>query len=239
MEKANKLKLFIGTFYIILVSLFLYIFFSKFSLQEITSYDFIKNNRNYFFDLKESNLLFLAVIFVLFSIIWVLAAGFISPLAIFAGFIFGKWLGLILLLFGMASGATGLYIIANYFFKDLVKSKFSNRFQKLESKFKKSEFLYLLIYRFVGGIPFALSNVIPCIFNVKASNFFWATLIGVAPQIFLVTSIGSGLENVVDKNSAPPEIKDIIFSPEIYVPLIAFFILVIIVILVRKFFYKK
>ena len=239
MEKAKKVKLFIGLFYLILVGLFLFLFFSKFSIQEITSYDFIKNNRNYFFDLKESNLLFLAVIFVLFSIIWVLAAGFISPLAIFAGFIFGKWLGLILLLFGMASGATGLYIIANYFFKDLVKSKFSNRFQKLESKFKKSEFLYLLIYRFVGGIPFALSNVIPCIFNVKASNFFWATLIGVAPQIFLVTSIGSGLENVVDKNSAPPEIKDIIFSPEIYVPLIAFFILVIIVILVRKFFYKK
>tara|TARA_B100000683_G_C12464980_1_gene545622 strand:+ start:59 stop:778 length:720 start_codon:yes stop_codon:yes gene_type:complete len=239
MEKVKKIKLFVGLFYLILVGLFLFFFFSKFSLQEITSYDFIKNNRNYFFDLKESNLLFLAVIFVLFSIIWVLAAGFISPLAIFAGFIFGKWLGLILLLFGMASGATGLYIIANYFFKDLVKSKFSNRFQKLESKFKKSEFLYLLIYRFVGGIPFALSNVIPCIFNVKASNFFWATLIGVAPQIFLVTSIGSGLENVVDKNSAPPEIKDIIFSPEIYVPLIAFFILVIIVILVRKFFYKK
>ena len=239
MEKVKKIKLFVGLFYLILVGLFLFFFFSKFSLQEITSYDFIKNNRNYFFDLKESNLLFLAVIFVLFSIIWVLAAGFISPLAIFAGFIFGKWLGLILLLFGMASGATGLYIIANYFFKDLVKSKFSNRFQKLESKFKKSEFLYLLIYRFVGGIPFALSNVIPCIFNVKASNFFWTTLIGVAPQIFLVTSIGSGLENVVDKNSAPPEIKDIIFSPEIYVPLIAFFILVIIVILVRKFFYKK
>ena len=239
MEKVKKIKLFVSLFYLILVGLFLFFFFSKFSLQEITSYDFIKNNRNYFFDLKESNLLFLAVIFVLFSIIWVLSAGFISPLAIFAGFIFGKWLGLILLLFGMASGATGLYIIANYFFKDLVKSKFSNRFQKLESKFKKSEFLYLLIYRFVGGIPFALSNVIPCIFNVKASNFFWATLIGVAPQIFLVTSIGSGLENVVDKNSAPPEIKDIIFSPEIYVPLIAFFILVIIVILVRKFFYKK
>ena len=239
MEKAKKIKLFVGLSYLILISLFLFFFFSKFSLQEITSYDFIKNNRNYFFDLKESNLLFLAVIFVLFSIIWVLAAGFISPLAIFAGFIFGKWLGLILLLFGMACGATGLYIIANYFFKDLVKSKFSNRFQKLESKFKKSEFLYLLIYRFVDGIPFALSNIIPCIFNVKASNFFWATLIGVAPQIFLVTSIGSGLENVVDKNSAPPEIKDIIFSPEIYTPLIAFFILVIIVILVRKFFYKK
>ena len=76
MEKAKKIKLFIGLFYLILVIVFLYLFFSKFSLQEITSYDFIKNNRNYFFELKESNLLLLAFSFFMFCILWTLAAGF-------------------------------------------------------------------------------------------------------------------------------------------------------------------
>ena len=80
----------------------------------------------------------------------------------------------------MAIGATGLYVFAN-FLKDLIKEKFLNKFQGLEIKFKKSEFLYLLAYRFIGGIPFAISNVIPCIFNVKAFNFFFATLIGTIP----------------------------------------------------------
>ena len=55
MAKSKKIKLFIGLFYLSAVSLFLYFIFSKFSLQEIISYDFIKNNRNYFFDLKKSN----------------------------------------------------------------------------------------------------------------------------------------------------------------------------------------
>ena len=218
---------------------FYFFFFSKFSIQELTSYEFIKNNRNYFFEVRQTNLILLSILFFCFVTIWVLAAGFVSPIAIFAGFIFGKWLGLILLTFGMACGATGLYIIANYFFKDLIKSKFLSRFENLENKFKKSEFLYLLIYRFVGGIPFALSNIIPCIFNVRPANFFWATLIGTIPQLFLITSIGSGIESVVEKNSSLPKIKDIIFNPEIYIPLVSFFILVLIIILIRKIFYKK
>jgi len=48
MKKSKKIKLFIGISYLILVSIFLFLFFSKFSLQEISSYDFIKDNRTYF-----------------------------------------------------------------------------------------------------------------------------------------------------------------------------------------------
>ena len=46
MEKTKKIKLFIGLSYIILVIIFLLLFFSKFSLEEISSYDFIKDNIN-------------------------------------------------------------------------------------------------------------------------------------------------------------------------------------------------
>ena len=238
MEKAKKIKLYIGLFYFALVALFLYFFFSKFSFQEITSYDFIKNNRDYFFDLKRSNALLLSTFFLLFVIIWVLAAGFISPVAIFAGFIFGKWLGLIILSFGMSIGATGLYIFANFFLKDLVREKFLNKFQTLEVKFKKSEFIYLLIYRFIGGIPFAISNILPCIFNVKPFNFFFATLIGTLPQIFLVCSLGSGIEKIIDQNIEAPSLIELLSSPDIYIPLAIFVVLLIITIFLRKIFYK-
>ena len=56
MEKTKKIKIFVGLFYITAICLFLYFFFSKFSLQELTSYDFIRENRSYFFELKNSNL---------------------------------------------------------------------------------------------------------------------------------------------------------------------------------------
>jgi hypothetical protein len=95
-----------------------------------------------------------------------------------------------------------------------------------------------LIYRFIGGIPWQLSCLLPTLFNVRVVNFFFATLIGIIPQIFLAVSIGSGLEKVIDQNIAAPGITDIIFSPDIYIPISAFFVLIIVTIVLRKIFYK-
>ena len=239
MEKTKKIKIILGLFYLVIVSTFLYFFLLKFTIQELTSYEFIKNNRNYFFDIKQTNLFLLSLIFFLSTIFWVLLAGFGSPVALLAGFIFGKWTGLIITVLGLSFGATILYIFGNYFLKDIIKDKFLNKFKNLEIKFKKSEFIYLLVYRFLGGIPFAISNLLPCIFNVKVYNFFFATLLGISPQIFLITSIGSGLEKIIQKNLEAPQIKDLLLSPEIYKPLIAFFLLIIITLILKKLFYRN
>ena len=239
MEKSKKVKITLGLFYLLVVSSFLYFFLSKFTLEELTSYEFIKNNRDYFFGLKQTNLLLLSMLFIFLTIVWVLMAGFGSPVALLAGFIFGKWLGTIILVLGLSVGATILYIFGNYFLKEIIKEKFLNKFKNLEIKFKKSEFFYLLAYRLIGGIPFALSNVLPCIFNVKMSNFFWSTLIGLTPQLFLIVSIGSGLEKIIEQNLESPRIIDLIYSPDIYIPMLAFGALIITTIIARKIFYKN
>ncbi len=240
MEKSKKLKLFIGLSYLILLSVFLYLFFSKFSFQEITSYDFIKENRLYFLEVRNSNLFLIFIIFLIITILWVFPfLGFGTPIALMGGFIFGKWVGTLVVVLGLSIGATFLYIFGSYFLKQIVREKFLNRFQNLENKFRDSEFTYLLIYRFVGGIPWQLSCILPTIFDVKTSNFFLATLIGIIPQIFLAVSIGSGLEKVIDQNTEIPSLTDIIFLPDIYIPILAFFCLVIITIFLRKLLYKK
>ena len=239
MEKSKKVKITLGLFYLIVVSSFLYFFLSKFTLEELTSYEFIKNNRDYFFEIKQVNLFLISLIFLLSTIVWVVMAGFGLPVSLLAGFIFGKWLGVFLLVIGMSIGATILYILGNYFFKEIIKEKFLAKYKNLEIKFKKSELIYLLIYRFIGGIPFALSNVLPCIFNVKIGNFFWATLIGIIPQLFLVVSIGSGLEKIIEQNLEAPSMIDFIYSPDIYIPVLAFVGLVLITIIARKIFYKN
>jgi len=239
MEKSKKVKITLGLFYLLVVSSFLYFFLSKFTLEELTSYEFIKNNRDYFFGLKQTNLFLISVIFIFLTILWVLMAGFGSPVALLAGFIFGKWFGTIILVLGLSVGATILYIFGNYFLKEVIKEKFLDRFKNLEIKFKKSEFIFLLVYRFVGGIPFAIANVLPCLFNVKIFNFFWSTLIGIIPSTFLIVSIGSGIEKIINQNLEAPGLLEIIYSPDIYMPMIAFLALIIITIVTRKIFYKK
>ena len=239
MEKTKKIKTIIGLSYLILVCLFLYFFFSKFNLQDLTSYDFIKQNRSYFFELKNSNLFLISIIFLLLTILWVFPfLGFGSPVALFGGFIFGKWIGTLVVVLGLSIGATLLYMFGNYFLKDFIREKFLNKYQRLEMKFKKSEFIYLLIYRFIGGIPWQLSCLLPTLFNVKVKNFFFATIIGIIPQNFLAVSIGSGLDKLIEQNSEVPKITDVIFSQDIYVPILAFFVLILFTTFLRKIFYK-
>ena len=240
MEKSKKIKLFIGLSYLIFIILFVFYLFSKLSFQELTSYEFIKDNIDYFSKLKKTNLFMLSLFFLIFIILWVFPfLGFGAPVALLGGFILGKWLGVIIVVLGLSIGATFLYIFANFFLKEFVRKKFLDKFKNLEIKFKKSEFNYLLLYRFIGGIPWQLSCVIPTMFNVKVLNFFFATLVGIIPQIFLVVSIGAGLENIINNNLEAPGITDIITSSEIYVPLIIFMCLVIITIFLKNLFYKK
>jgi len=63
-------------------------------------------------------------------------------------------------------------------------------------------------------------------------------VIGMTPQLFLVSSIGEGLEKIIDQNLEAPSIISLITSPDIYMPLVFFFILVFISIIIRKFFYR-
>ena len=51
--------------------------------------------------------------------------GFGTPIFLVGGFIFGKWVGTIVVVLGLSSGATILYIFSNFFLKDIVEKKFS------------------------------------------------------------------------------------------------------------------
>ena len=59
--------------------------------------------------------------------------------------------------------------------------------------------LIFLIYRFVGGIPFFISNILPTLFNIKI--FFldhnWN-------DNFLLECHWAGLNKFLDENKAPP-----------------------------------
>ena len=140
---------------------------------------------------------------------------------------------------GLSFGATLLYLFGNYFLKNYIRDNFLKKFKELENRFKKSEFMYLLIYRMIGGIPWQLQCLLPTLFNVRLRNYFFSTLIGIIPGTFLIVSIGSGLDKVIEQNSKVPKIVDIIVSPEIYIPLLAFISLILISIILRKFFYKN
>ncbi len=238
MNKTKNIKIILGISYILIISIFLWFFFQNFSIQDFTSYELIKTNRDTLEGIKNENIILSSILFFFGTIIWVLLLGFGSPIFLVGGFIFGKWLGSVLVIFGLSTGATFLYMFANFFFKDIVEEKFSKKFSNLTDKFKKNEFIFFLIYRFVGGIPFFISNILPTLFNIKLKNFFLGSVLGMAPQLFVGVSLGSGLSKILEDNQEPPTFLELIFTPDIYLPISGIIILVIIAIYVRKFFFK-
>ena len=239
MQKIKNIKIFIGIIYLILLFIFLYLFFSKFTFEEITTYKFIQSNTEYLTNIKETNTVLLSFGFMIITILWVFLLGFGSPILLISGFIFGKWLGLLLAVGSMSIGATFLYIFGNYFFKDLIKEKFLNKFKNLESKFRANELTFFIIYRFIGGIPFQIQNLLPVLFNIKIKNYFFGSFLGMIPQGFIIVSLGSGISKIIKNNDSIPTIKELLLSSEIYLPIIGFIFLIFLTIMLKKFFYKN
>tara|TARA_B100000131_G_scaffold317736_1_gene360298 strand:- start:981 stop:1703 length:723 start_codon:yes stop_codon:yes gene_type:complete len=240
MQRMKSIKIWIGLVYLILLTAFLYFLFSKFSIKEITTYNFIKSNSEYLINLRESNLFLVSITFIIFGIFWIsVLLGFGSVLVLASGFIFGTLIGTIIALATLTLGSTLTYIIANFFFKDLVKEKFANRFKFLEEKIKTNEFLIIFMVRVIGGTPIQLQNIIPVLFNIKKNNFFFASLLGFAPQVYIFSALGSGLEKQIEKNIEPPSFLQMITSLEIYAPILGFFILLLLAFFLRKVFYKN
>ena len=122
MQRMKSIKILIGMTYLIVVSIFLFWFFSNFSIEEITNYKFIQSNRDYFINIKNKNLLLISILFTLLTLLWVFMLGFGSPVALLGGFIFGKWIGTIVVTSSLSIGALCLYIFAKYFLYDFLKS---------------------------------------------------------------------------------------------------------------------
>ncbi len=117
MKNSRNIKILIGLLYLVLLFIFLYLFFNKFSLEEVTNYNFIKSNSEYLVNFRESNLFLVSIVFISLGILWIsVLQGFGSILVLAAGFLFGAYFGTVIVVITLALGSSLTYIIANYFF---------------------------------------------------------------------------------------------------------------------------
>lgn len=237
MNSSINLKIFLGIIYLVIFSVGIYFLLSVVDIKDLTNYEFIKSNKEIISKYKNDNFLFITVAFIIFSILWVLLLGFALPLLIFSGFVFGKWWGTLIAVTSISIGATLLYMLANFFFSNVIKEKLVPKFYKFKKLFIQNDILYFMIIRFLGGIPFAIQNVIPVLFDMRVKNYFFSTLFGCMPTMFISVAIGSGIEEVIEQNEKLSFLA-IISSPEIYIPIIAFITILVIAFVVRKLYFK-
>ena len=238
--KLSNIKWIIGSIYLLLLIAGITFLLTNYNILDFFSYEFIRVNKNTILDYKNENFLALTIIFFIFSIIWTLLLGLAMPLLVFSGFVFGKWWGILIVLTSTTIGASLLYLLASLFFKDIIQNKFAPRFSKLKKFFNQNELIYFMFFRFVGGggTPYPIQNILPTLFNMSFKNYVIATFLGSMPSMFVTVSIGSGIEKVIDQN-VTLGVTDVIFSPQIYIPIIGFFILLIIGFIIKKNYFKE
>ena len=232
---SKSLKLFLGISYIMILLIFLYLIFSYVEVSRLDDFLYYKELQIYLEKMISKNLYINLLIFFLFCLIWVSLLGFGSPLLLVSGILFGKWIGTFISVLSISIGALILYSIANFFFKDLVSYLLEKRFLKYIHLFRKNEFNYFLAFRLTGGlgIPFGLQNVLPVIFNIKKSNYFFASFIGFIPMFFIWNTIGAGLNEYI-KQADNFSFISLFLNREIYLPIIFFVIIMLISVIIKK-----
>ena len=236
---SKKLKLFLGFSYLLILFAFLYFIFLQVEINRLNDFSYYKELQANLDVFIGKNFLINLLIFFIASIVWVVLLGFGLPLLMTAGILFGKWIGTLVAVISMSLGALLLYIIANFFFKDLVNKVLEKKFSNYIKLFKKNEFFYFFIFRITGGLglPFALQNVLPIIFNIKKINYFFATLLGFIPSMFILVSVGSGLNKFI-KDSDNFSFINFLNNKEIYFPIIVFVTFIFISGIIKKKFFN-
>ena len=235
---SKNFKLFLGFTYLLLLAVFLYFIFSNIQINRLNDFLYYKELQLGLENFISANFLINIIYFSIFAVAWVALLGFGSPILIFSGILFGKWIGTIISIISISTGALILYVIANFFFRDTVKKILEQKFKKYIQLFQKNEFYYFFLYRFIGGlgVPFFLQNILPVLFNMKKKNYFFSSLFGFVPSFFVFNTIGAGLNNYIEK-SENFSFLELVLLPEIYFPILMFIVLIIVSLLIKKKFF--
>ena len=236
---SKNLKIFLGISYLIILFAFLYFIFTSIEISRLNDFTYYKELQKDLSDYVSDNEIINLIYFFIFAIFWIALLGFGSPLLIISGILFGQWIGTFVSVISISVGALILYTIGDFFFSDLVKKILGQKFDKYIFLFKKNEFYYFFIYRFIGGlgVPFGLQNLIPVLFGMKKLNYFLSSFFGFIPGFFIFNTIGAGLNSYVEQ-SENFNMFDFIFSPTIYSPILMFVCLMIISFIIKKKFFN-
>ena len=235
---SKNFKIFLGFSYLLILIVFIYFIFSNIQISKLNEFSYYKELQSNLDTYISGNLLINVIYFFAFSIIWVVLLGFGSPILIASGILFGKWVGTFVSVLSISIGALLLYLIANFFFKEVIKNVLGKKFGKYIELFQKNEFFYFFVYRFAGGLgmPFFLQNVLPVLFRMKKSNYFFSSFFGFVPGFFIFNTVGAGLDNYV-RQSDGFSFFDLISTSEIYLPILMFFGLTILSVIIKIFFF--
>lgn len=197
------------------------------------SLESVRENRAALIEWRDSNL---AVAGLAYVAIYIVSVAFSVPGAIWltmaGGFVFGTVLAAALTVVSATIGATLIFLAARSSLGAYLHERAGPWLKRVDDEVAEGEISFLLVMRLIPVIPFFIANLAPAFVNVRLGNFVWTTFVGIAPATSVISSVGAGLGEVLDRGGEPD--IGVIFQPPILLPLLGLAALAALPVILRK-----
>ena len=133
------------------------------------------------------------------------------------GLLFGPWIGSVAVLAGANLGSLILFVICKTAFGDVIRRRGGPRVAKVEAMVSGRIFESVLILRLLPVFPLGFVTGGAALVGAPIGSVLAASVLGMVPSTIVYTSIGSGLNRVLDQGG---RITPGLFAdPQIILPL--------------------
>ncbi len=202
-------------------------------LGDYLSFETLRENREALIEWRDRNIVTASLAYVA---VYIISVAFSVPGAIWltlaGGFIFGTVLAALLTVFSATVGATLIFLAARSSLGEFLRARAGPWLARVEREVAEGEVSFLLVMRLIPAIPFFVANLAPAFVNVQLGNFIWTTFVGIAPATTIISSVGAGLGEVLERGGEPN--LGVIFEPHVLLPLLGLAALAALPVVVKK-----
>lgn len=168
-----------------------------FDLGQYLTLDTLKNNREVIFELYQNNqVVFILVFFAIYVISTAVSIPGATILTLAGGFLFGRYLGTLVVSVAACMGATCAMMIARTLLGDSLQKKYQKQLATFNQGIEKEGGLYLLSLRLIPLFPFFVINLVMGLTKMRVGTYYLYSQIGMLPGTFIYVNAGSALSNI-------------------------------------------
>lgn len=191
-DQSNDKRFLQGLFFLFLA---LVIYFNIRSPLEV--FNWAQNNYNSLLYFADQNPFWAMALFFLirffFAVVSIPGTGVLTLLA---GALFGFYIGSVLVLFSVSTGALAAFLLTRHLFKEPLKTRFKKQFQYIDTLGIRYGSSLLFFLRMSEFTPSVVINSFFAFTPMKAKTYFWVSFISIAPGVLLFTNAGIQLSEI-------------------------------------------
>lgn len=146
----------------------------------------------------SAKLIYLGVIFVSLSLSLPLGGW----LTVGAGFLFGRFWGLVIANLGATAGAVVAFLIARHLLYDALHRQaarspaLARRLERIDAGVRRDGAFYLLLLRLTPVVPYFVLNAAMGLTPIRLLTYWWITQLGMIPVAFVFINAGASVSNI-------------------------------------------